>query len=142
VVPSGGTLNSQALVADSETGGNWWQLDVTQGAATGFFTCALNAAGGQPSIVGQTIYAMVDFQVVSGTFLTIALNCGITTGTTLFDTRDGSAINGAGITAADGIITLRTPPGLVTGGTYYSPAPYFKGTGVIRFRRPTLYQVP
>lgn len=142
VVPSGGTLNSKSLVADSETGGNWWQWDITRGSATGFFTAQLDFTA-QPSIVGQSIYGMMDVEVVSGSFIFTQLRTSASSNAydmlnTAADLTVASA-DGA-ITSADGVVTLRTPPITVPGGnTYYTPLVSLTGTGVIRFRRAGLY---
>jgi len=139
-VPSGGTLNSQSLVADSETGGNWWTLDVTQGAATGFFTLTLDFVG-QPSILNLSCYAIMDVEVVSGTFATVGLQ-GPSFATAVWDIQAGSSTNGAGLTSSDGVVTLRTPTVVVNSSGYYTPGVNFKGTGVIRVRRSSFYSVP
>jgi lysophospholipase L1-like esterase len=140
VVPVSGTLNSKSLVADSETGGNWWQMDVTQGAATGFFVCQLDFVG-QASVVGKTVYAITDVEVVSGSFMLAQLRCAATSNT--YDLLNAQALPVAEyLVAADGVLTLRTPPMVVpSGNTYYTPTLSFAGTGVIRFRRAALYEV-
>lgn len=139
VVPSGGTLNSKTLVADSETGGNWWQLDITQGSATANFSVQLDFTA-QPSIVGSNVYAIFDCEVVSGTILTVQGRASVTNNA--YDILAGSLTNTASITSADGVLTLRTPVVAVPGGnSYYTPFISFSGTGVVRFRRAALYSV-
>jgi hypothetical protein len=140
VVPSGGTLNSKTLVADPETGGNWWQLDVNFGSATAFFNISHDFVV-QPSIVGKTMYALAEAEVVSGSFQLVNLRSLATNST--WDLLNVSALPvPSEVTAADGLLTLRTPPMVVPGGnTYYTPFMSIAGTGVIRIRRAALYEV-
>lgn len=140
VVPAGGTLNSKTLVSDPETGGQWWELDISFGSAAAFFNISQDFVV-QPSIVTQTVYGMADFQVMSGSFQLVALRCSATNST--WDLINSSALPiSAQLTADDGLVTLRTPRMVVPGGNvYYTPFISIAGTGVIRFRRAALYSV-
>lgn len=137
-VPASGTLNTKTVVAESTHGGRWWTLDVTQGAATGSFGLSLDFTV-LASIVGETVLAQCDIEVVSGTFSSASIRCNATNST--YDNFYASTTAAASITAADGVMTLRTMPQVVPGGNvYYTATINFTGTGVIRVRRAGLFK--
>jgi lysophospholipase L1-like esterase len=139
-VPSGASLNSKSLVLDPGTGVNWWHLDVSQGTSTSPFLFQHDFLV-PDSLVGKSVYAVADFEVLSGTFSSIRLRCSATSST--FDCNAGSAGDSCDLTAADGVITLRTPRMTVPEGNAYATSQIlFTGSGVIRIRRAGLREMP
>jgi lysophospholipase L1-like esterase len=139
-VPVGASLNSKSLDLDPETGGNWWLIDVAQGTASSPFVLQHDFLV-PDALAGESVYAVADFEVISGIFSSVRLRCSATSST--FDCNAGSVADSCDFTAADGVITLRTPRMTVpVGNVYATPQIVFTGSGVIQVRRAGLREVP
>lgn len=143
-VPTGATLNSKTLVSDPVTGGNWWQLDVSQGTAPiGNAFSIQHDFSTATDLIGETVIGMVEMEIVSGSFAYARGRAIYIAGSTVSRNHiaNTNAATTGVLTSADGLIRFRTRPMTFPSGvTYYTMICAFAGTGVVRIRRCGLYR--
>jgi len=142
-IGAGGTLVSKELVADPETGGNWWEIEVS-GSQTVRSTLFLS--GG--SLAGKNIFGAVELEVLSGSLGFMALRVLSSGAATNIESGHFRLDQNFEIDAsrrlvpADGRILLTTPDHTMPAdSTGHSLTFSFMGVTKFRIRRPAIIEI-